>query len=301
MRFDLTDLRLFLNVQEAGTITGGAHRSHMTLASASERIKGMEDALGVALLMRDRRGVQITPAGRTLLHHARIVLQQMDRMRGDLDQYGKGLKGHVRLLCNTSALSEYLPEILSDFLARHPQVSVDLEEMLSYEIADTVRAGMADIGVVADSADLQGLETYAFRPDPLALIVARDHELAQRTSISLSEVAGYDFVGLVEGSALQEHVTFHARRAGKHLSYRVRLRSIEAVCRMVGQGIGIGVVPKTAAIRCARSARIKRLELTDAWASRDLMLCVRTAEELPAYVKQMMRHILDSAVGLSRK
>ncbi len=295
MRFDLTDLRLFLNVHEAGTITGGAHRSHMTLASASERIKGMEDTLGVALLVRDRRGVQLAPAGRTLLHHARTVLQQMDRMRGELDQYGKGLKGHVRLLCNTSALSEYLPGILSTFLAQYPQISVDLEERLSYEIADAIRAGMADIGVVADSANLQGLETYAFRPDPLALIVAKGHELAQRTSISLSEVAGYDFVGLIEGSALQEHVAHHARKAGKQLNYRVRLRSIDAVCRMVGQGIGIGVVPKTAAMRCARSAHIKRLTLTDEWASRDLVLCVRTADELPVYVRQMMRHLLSPA------
>lgn len=295
MRFDLIDLRLFLDVHEAGTITGGAKRSHMTLASASERIKGMEDILGVALLVRDWRGVQATPAGRTLLHHARVVLQQIDRMRGELNHYGKGLKGHVRLLCNTSALSEYLPEILSDFLAQYPQISVDLEERPSYEIADAIRARMADIGLVANSADLQGLEVYVFRPDPLVLIVAKDHELATRASISLSEVAHYDFIGLLEGSALQEHVTHHARRAGKQLCYRIRLRNIDAVCRMVGQGIGIAVVPKAAATQYARSARIKRLSLIDTWASRDLVLCVRAAEELPVYVKKMMEHILNSA------
>src|SRR3546814_2365580 len=132
MRFYLTDLRLFLNIREEGTITDGAQRSHMTLASASERVKGMEDAVGVALLLRGRRGVQVTPAGRTLLHHARSVLQQADRMRGELDLYGQGLKGHVRLLCNTSALSEYLPDILGGFRAQHSQISVDLEERMSY-------------------------------------------------------------------------------------------------------------------------------------------------------------------------
>ena len=295
MRFDLTDLRLFLNVHETGTITGGAHRSHMTLASASERIKGMEDVLGVALLVRNRRGVQLTPAGRALLHHARVVLQQMDRMQGELHQYGQGLKGHVRLLCNTAALDEYLPDILIAFLAQHPQISVDLEERLSYEITDAIRDGIADIGIVADSANLQGLETYAFRPDMLTLITAKTHELAQRASLSLADVADYDFVGLIEGSALQEHVAHHARRAGKKLSYRIRLRSIEAVCRMVGQGIGIGVVPKTAAMRCARSSGIKRIPLTDEWASRNLLLCVRSADALPVYVQQMMQHILSAA------
>src|SRR5690606_7893331 len=287
MRFDLTDLRLFLNIHETGTITKGAQRSHMTLASASERVKGMEAALGIALLIRDRRGVQPTSAGRALLHHARNVLQQMERMRGELDQYGKGLKGHVRLLCNTAALSEYLPDILSDFLIQNPQISVDLEEKMSYDIADAVRMGIADMGIVADSVDLQGLETHIFRPDPLVLIVARDHALAQWESASLAELGDHDFVGLMEGSALQDHIAHHARRSGRQLAYRIRLRSIDAVCRMVGRGVGIAVVPRAAAVRCAKSARIKHIALTDAWASRDLLLCLRSTHDLPVYAQQM--------------
>jgi DNA-binding transcriptional LysR family regulator len=294
MRFDLIDLRLFLNVHETGTITDGARRSYMTLASASERIKGMEAILGVALLTRDYRGVAVTPAGRTLIHHARVVLEQMDRMRGELQYYGQGIKGHVRLLCNTSALSEYLPEILSQFLASHPHISIDIEERLSYEITDALRNGMADLGVVASSADLQGLETFTFRADPLTLICAREHELALRRSIRLEDVAHLDFVGLIAGSALQEHVAHHARKAGKSISYRVRLRSFDAVCRMVGLGIGIGIVPKATAVRCARSARIRHVALLDEWANRDLVLCVRTTEGLPGYVRQMLRHILSS-------
>ena len=138
MRFDLTDLRLFLNVHDAGTITGGAKRTHMTLASASEHIRAMEDALGVPLLLRDRRGVRVTPAGRTFVQHARAVQQQMERMRGELSDYSAGLKGHVRLLCNTAALSEYLPQVLARFLANIPG-SPSSEERPSQEIVDAVR------------------------------------------------------------------------------------------------------------------------------------------------------------------
>jgi len=293
MRFDLIDLRLFLNVHDTGTITDGARRSHMTLASASERIRGMEALLGVPLLTRDPRGVTVTPAGRTLVHHARVVLGQMDRMRGELQDYGQGLKGHVRLLCNTSALSEYLPEALSQFLALHPYISIDMEERPSQDITDALRNGIADIGVVASSADLQGLETFKFRPDPLTLICARDHALAQRRSIHMEEVAHLDFVGLAAGSPLQEHLAYHARKAGKSLLYRVRLRSLDAVCRMVGLGIGIGVVPKATALRCARSARIRQVALKDDWANRDLVLCTRMGAELPGYVQEMMRHLLN--------
>src|SRR5260370_15711869 len=120
MRFDLVDLRLFLHVAEAASITHGAAKANMALASASERIRGMEELLGVALLERGRRGVRPTPAGRTLLHHARVVTQQIERMRGELSGYAGGLKGYVRLLANTSALSEFLPEVLNGFLATFP-------------------------------------------------------------------------------------------------------------------------------------------------------------------------------------
>jgi DNA-binding transcriptional LysR family regulator len=293
MRFDLTDLRLFLNTHEAGTITGGAESSHMTLASASERIRGMEDTLGVPLLLRDPRGVQLTPAGRTLVHHARLVLQQIERMQGELGDYGTGLKGHVRLLCNTSALSEHLPEVLSGFLASHPGISLDLEERTSLDIVDAVRNDVCDIGVVSDAADLEGLEVFAFRADPLSLVVPKNHALAQRSEIRLAEIADCAFVGLVEGSALQEHVAHHARRLGKRLNYRVKLRSFESVCRMVGLGIGVGIVPQAVAARCARSAGIKRLALTDAWAMRKLVLCVRQLDRLPVHVQQLIEHVLS--------
>jgi DNA-binding transcriptional LysR family regulator len=294
MRFDLTDLRLFLNVLEAGTITGGAESTHMTLASASERIRGMEDTLGSPLLLRDRRGVQLTPAGRTLAHHARLVLLQVDRMQGDLGDYGMGLKGHVRVLCNTSALSEHLPEVLSGFLTAHPGISVDLEERTSYEIVDAVRNSLCDIGVVSDAADLEGLEVFPFREDPLSVVVPRDHPLAHRSRVFLADLVDCAFVGLAEGSALQEHVSHHARRLGKRLHYRLRLRSFESICRMVGLGIGVGIVPQAVATRYSRSARVKRIALADPWAVRNLVLCVRRLEQLPAHVQQMVQHVLGT-------
>lgn len=292
MRFDLTDLRLFLNVHEAGTITGGAESTHMTLASASERIRGMEDRLGTKLLLRDRRGVQVTPAGRTLVHHARLVLQQIDRMQGELGDYGKGLKGHIRLLCNTSALSEHLPEVLSTFLTQHPGISIDLEERPSNEIIDAVRNQTCDIGIASDTENLEGQETFPFRSDPLVLIVPHQHPLAQHSCSCLAEILDYPFVGLAEGSALYQHIAQHARHQGKQLNYRIRLRSLETVCRMVGLGIGIAIVPQAVALRCTPSARIKPITLTDTWATRNLVLCLRQLDQLPTHTQQLIQHIL---------
>src|SRR5690349_21394666 len=165
MRFDLTDLSLFRHVVEAGSITGGAERAHLALAAASTRIRNMEETLGTPLLNRERHGVNPTPAGRTLVQHARTLLQQADRMRGELAEFAGGLKGHIKLMSNTNALTEFLPEPLSAFLAAHPNINIDLEERLSDEIVAAVADGTADIGIVAGTVELADLEVFPFRED----------------------------------------------------------------------------------------------------------------------------------------
>jgi DNA-binding transcriptional LysR family regulator len=233
MRFDLSDLRLFLNVVEAGSITHGAERLHLALAAASTRIRNMEAALGTPLLHRDRQGVQPTLAGRTLTHHARILLQQSERMHGELSQFAEGIKGQVRLMSNTNALTEFLPAPLSAFLASHPQVNIDLEERLSDEIVAAVADGTADIGIVAATVEAAGLETVPFRTDRFVLVVAPAHALAAVEHIAFAEVLDFDFVGLDRASALQRFLAEKAERIGRRLKLRVQLRSFDAVCRLV--------------------------------------------------------------------
>jgi len=202
MRFDLADLRLFVNVVEAGSITRGAARLHLAIAAASTRIRNMEAALGTPLLHRERQGVRPTQAGHTLVQHARILLQQAERMRGDLGQFAEGIRGQVRLLSNTNALTEFLPETLSAFLAAHPQVDIDLEERLSDEIVAAVADGTADIGIVAGSVATAGLETLPFRTDRFEIVVAPNHALAAVQCIAFADALDYDFVGLDRASAL---------------------------------------------------------------------------------------------------
>ena len=218
MRFDLADLSLFRHVVEAGSITHGAERAHLALAAASTRIRNMEDALGVALLTRGRQGVTPTQAGRTLLQHARAILRQAERLHEDLGAYGGGLAGQIRLLSNTNALTEFLPEALSSFLSAHPNVSVDLVERLSDEIVGLIAEGVADLGIVAGTVDVGGLETYPFRRDRFVLVVARDHPLARRAQIGFEEVLDHDFVGLDRASALQRFLASKAARIGRRVA-----------------------------------------------------------------------------------
>ncbi|KGU87588.1 LysR substrate-binding domain-containing protein [Burkholderia pseudomallei] len=288
MRFDLTDLRLFLHVCEAGSITGGAERAHMTLQSASERIRGMEEELGVPLLQRAKRGTRATEAGRALEHHARVVLQQIDHMRGELQQFGAGLRGHIRLLSNTAALSEYLPDALAEYLPRHPKLSVSVEERSSQEIVHAIRGKTADFGIVADSVGLDGLEQMPFREDWLIAVAAVDHSFAARERVAFAELVDADFIGMTDGSALQVHLADQAKALGKRIDYRVQLKSFDAICRLIERGVGIGIVSRHAALRAQQTMQIRLIELTDPWAHRRLTICARSFDELPKYTREFI-------------
>jgi len=295
MHFDLADLNLFRHVVEAGSITHGAGRTHLALAAASTRIRNMEQALGAALLVRSRQGVTPTQAGLTLLQHARAILRQTERLREDLGAYAGGLAGQIRVLSNTNALTEFLPEALSSFLTAHPHVSVDLEERLSDEIVGLIAEGVGDLGIVAGTVDASALETYPFRKDRFVLVVARDHALAKRAKIAFAQVLDHDFVGLDRASALQRFLADKAARIGRPLRLRVQLRSFDAVCRMVECNVGIGIVPETTARRVARTMAIAAVTLTDPWAVRELTICIRRLRELPPYARQLVEHLRSGA------
>jgi len=275
VRFDLTDLRLFLLVAESSNITRGAERAGLALASASARIRSMEEELGVPLLERGRRGVETTPAGQTLAFHARAVLEQMERMRGELGAFTQGLKGHVRLWANSAAMAEFLPEPLAAFLVANSNIDIDLTEKPSIRIIEGVAEGLADIGIVASGVDFGDLETLPFRVDRLVVVAPCDHPVAAFRHIAFREILDAEFVGLDQQRALQEHIRRHAARMGKTLKLRVRMAGFDAVCRLVAQGVGLGIVPETAAQRCAASLPIQVIPLTDAWALRHLTICLR--------------------------
>ncbi|HEX9588895.1 MAG TPA: LysR substrate-binding domain-containing protein, partial [Bradyrhizobium sp.] len=206
MRFDLVDLQLFVAVADARSITGGALRAHLALASASARIKGLEAALGTALLKRGRRGIELTAAGESLLDHARIILHHVETMRGDLSAYSSGARASVHLLANTSGLSEHLPKALAAFLREHPDINVDIEERESTDIAAAIATGAADLGFAAEHALPDNVERFLFSEDRLMLVTARRGDLAGRRQIDFQEVRDRDFVGLTNSTALQIHI-----------------------------------------------------------------------------------------------
>jgi DNA-binding transcriptional LysR family regulator len=295
MRFDLVDLQLFIAVADARSITRGAQRANLALASASARIKGLEAALGTALLKRGRRGIELTAAGESLLDHARIVIHDVEALRGDLAAYASGAKTSVRLLANTSGLSEHLPKALAAFLREHPDISVDVEERESTDIAAAITTGAADLGFAAEHALPDHVERFLFSEDRLTLVTARRDDFAGRRQVDFVELAGRDFVGLTNSTALQSHIVKHAVRLGMRLRFRARLRDFDAICQMVAAGVGVAVVPEAAAKRCARSMPIAMIRIRDPWANRRLAICARSFKSLPRPAKSLVEHLRKAA------
>jgi DNA-binding transcriptional LysR family regulator len=189
IRFDLVDLQLFIAVADERSITRGALRAHLALASASARIKGLEAALGAVLLKRGRRGVGLTAAGESLLHHARIIMHDVDALRGGLAAYASGVRASVQLLATTSGLSEHLPKALAAFLREYPDISVDVEERESTDIAAAIASGAADLGFAAEHALPDNLERFLFSEDRLMLMATLRGEFAGRRQIDFQDLA----------------------------------------------------------------------------------------------------------------
>jgi DNA-binding transcriptional LysR family regulator len=296
MLFDLTDLRLFIFVAELKSLTKAAERMHLSLPAASNRMKELEARFGMRLLYRENKGVLLSPAGETLLLHAQQFMQQVERLKSDMQQYNNGIKGHIRIFANTTAVTEFMPQVLSSFLASHPQVNVALEERLNHDIIRGVQDGTADIGVAAGPVQGQGLEIVNFSTDRLVLATALDHPLAKAGSISFGETLAYPHIGLHEGSTLLHFLNQVVSGSGERLQLRIQVRGFDAMCRMVEANVGIGILPQSAALRHSQSMQLALVELSDLWAVRERSVVVQKLEGLPVYARELVNLIRSESV-----
>jgi molybdate transport repressor ModE-like protein len=301
LRFDLTDMRLFLTVVERGSLTQAAQAANLALASVSERVSGMEAALGAPLLERNRRGVRTTAAGDVLTRHARLILGQVEQMRGELRGYATGLKGRIRLLSNTAALAAFLPARLCGFLAAYPDLSVDVEERPSNEVALALAEGRADLGVVADIADLTALQTHVVAQDQLVVIASQTHRIGGRQSVAFADIVNEAFVGLLD-AALETHLAERASRLGRQINYRVQLRSVEDVGMLVEAGIGLAILSEVSVAKLRRpnlAPNLAIVPLSESWALRQLHLCARDFSALTPHANLLAQQFMETEIAVA--
>src|SRR5690606_31316432 len=286
--FDLIDMQLMVNVAGAHSMTRGAERSFLSLPAASNRVKNLEQHLGTALFYRNSQGVTLTPSGEAFVRHARIILRQLEHLRGDIREYASGVKGHIRVYANTTAMNEFMPTVLARYLGSHPDVNVELRERLSYLIVKAVADGTADIGISAQGSGGENIEFLPYRTDRLVLVTHRDHPLAGHDAVDFDETLAWDYVGLSEASAIHSFLLQAADDLGRVLRFRVEVSNFEAACRMIASHVGIGIIPESAARRYVQGLPLAVISLNDEWSLRRLHICVRQFDKLPVFAKDLV-------------
>lgn len=291
MRYDLTSLDLFISVAEERNLTRAARIKHLAVSAISKRITELEAQVGAPLLIRNARGVDLTPAGQSLLYYARQVKQTIELLDNELGEFATGVKGHVRIHAITSALSQFLPDDVSSFVTLYPQIKFDIEERVGSAVIRAVADGRADLGIIAAQTAAQGLETRPYREDELTLVVPAGHPLATRSSVRFKEVLEHEFVGPHLESSMHTLLTSEAEKLGMSLKLRIRISSFDCMCRMVSTGLGLAVLPRSVINQYLRSHKLKAVTLEEPWARRLLLLAFKKYETASPTLKTLIDHL----------
>jgi DNA-binding transcriptional LysR family regulator len=295
-RIDLTSLQLFVAVCELGSIGRAAEREFIAASAVSKRLSDLEATLETPLLYRHTRGVDLTPAGESLLHHARSVLFSLEKMQGELSEYADGVRGHVRVHASISAIVQFLPEDLGQFVQDHPEVKIDLEEHLSTEIVRAVQEGAADVGI-CNAGVLAGheLQIRPYRRDQLVLIVPRRHPLAKRKAVAFEDTLDFDHVGLHSNSSIYLAMRDAAAAKERTIKLRIHVTGLDAMCRMIHNYLGVGVMPRRAFELMHGVGELECVSLTDGWAHRRIDLVARDFSTLPVTGRLLVDHLCANA------
>ena len=291
-RLDLVSLSLFSLVVRTGSISRGAELAHLAVGAASKRISDLEDAVGSELFERHSRGVTLTLAGHALQRHAQRILADVDLLAADLSDHAAGIVGMVRLYANTSAVTQFLPADLAGFVAAHAGIRLELDESDSREAVLAVVDGRADIGIFAERTPTHGLQTLPYRSDRLVLVVAAGHALAGAgPALRFADVVDHAFVSLSKETSLAQRLAAESAAIGRRLAVRIHVRSFDAMCQMVAAGLGVAVLPDAAVRPHVESMGLVRIELTDGWAHRELLIGVREVAALARPVRLLLDHL----------
>lgn len=291
---DIDSLALFVKAAELRSLTRAASSSHMGLAAASRRIVLLEHRLKTTLLVRSPKGVELTPAGETLLVHAKAILLRLNQMQADMDDHGAGRRGQLRILANTSAMAQYVPDDLARFTRANPDIRLIVEERWSALIVLALLAGEADVGIIMEGSSTDGLEVFNYRSDRLAIVVPQGHPLAAADTAAFSDVLDYELVALESDSSMMRLLSEHAISVEKGLRLGVQVRGFEVVCRVVQSGLGVGLLPFDAASAIGQSMGLSVRPLSDAWAVRQMLACVKKDRPRSASLTRMLEVLTSS-------
>ena len=301
MRYELTDLRLFLAIAEAQSLTVGANNVYLTASSASYRLKNLESAIGMPLFVRTSRGMELTPGGTVVLQHVRSTLAGLERMHGEVSGFTSGLKGNVKLFANSSSLNGFIVPTLSRFLSAHPSINIVLEERTSQTILAAVIAQEADIGIFAGQTDSPDVNAYRYAFDELILVVPISHPIAANESVRFAAALELDFVCVSKASSNYAFLQEISQKLGRSPNIRIHAHTFDAVMNLVAEGVGIALVPRSVAVEAILANRVAQVSLRESWATRKLTLITKAGIQLSTFVESVAESLMTDPIVMSTR
>ena len=290
---DLTSLRLFVTVCDTGNMSRAAEKANMVASAVSKRLAQLEATVGASLLTRRKHGVVPTPAGETLLEHARSMLLSASRIERDMASHAAGIQGRVNVLATASVMAESLTDEIAEFLKKpeHQNIQIDLEERISPEVVRGIREGVASIGICWDAAETGLLHTRTYRHDHLSVAVPRGHPLCELPAVRFADTLAFEHVIMPVNSAVEVMLQREASLLGQRLQHRVIVTNFEAALRVVRAGLGIALVPREVTTLYAQAYGLEVLPLQENWSRRRFILCHRGEDQLSPAAQLLLNNL----------
>ena len=291
---DLLTLRLFALAAEHKSLTKVSQAANIAIAAISRRISNLEVELGVRLFKRSRRGVELTPSGEACLMRTRNILDELNRLQGDMGDFRNGMRGRVSIRASTSAVAQFLPGDLAAFAEANPAIGLEIQEAYSANIVSEVREGNCDIGVVLEGGETFGLRIWPYRCDQLVVVAPQSFRPGVNR-LKFADLFKENLVQMGFDTAMTRLLAAKASEAGEALRLRVAVDSFDAVCRMISAGFGVGILPQMAAASHVQNSELRLIELDEPWSVRQMLICAKPDVEPSSPIELLISFLRSRA------
>ncbi len=242
---DIRQIEYFSEVAKHLSFTKAASTLHVSQPSISKAIQNLEAELGVPLFYRSSKQLELTDAGRAVLVNAQHVLEAFKNLRSELTDIMELKKGQIRIGIPPIVGSEFFSKLVSQYKEQYPYIELILTEVGSKKIRAGVEAGELDIGLICNlSVANENLEAIGILKDPLMLIVHRDHSLANRPSVHLTELEKESFIIYRNDFTLYDRIIDECSKSGFFPTIACETSQKDLIIEMVAAKLGIALLPK---------------------------------------------------------
>lgn len=245
----LNQLKYFLKIAELGSVSAASRQLYIAQPALSHQIAALEKELEVELFTRTVKGVQLTPAGEKLVHHAGLILRQVENARADVISDESSPRGEVRLVVDASKVYTLLPLLITETARRFPDVQLNVFESMSLAAARQIADGKVDLGLIPNAADLSGVEVLPVYRESMYLVgknlveKGADSGNKQQT-ILFEQLSEYPLVAPSRPHNIRMHIEQTALEARRPLDIRYEQNTAQGLRCLINNGIASAIIPK---------------------------------------------------------